>query len=133
MKKLFNKYKEIILYLLFGGLATVVSIGSFYYFANIVNITELIANILSWIITVAFAYVTNKLFVFNSRTHSFKELFREIISFFSARLLTLVLEEIILYVGIEWLQINNMIVKLFAQILVVLGNYVLSKLFIFKK
>jgi len=133
MKTLFDKYKEFILYVVFGGMATIVSIISFNYFANILLIKELIANIFSWVVTVAFAYVTNKLYVFKTKAKDLKDLFREIISFFSARLLTLLIEEVILYVGIDYLHIDNMLVKLAAQVLVVLGNYVLSKLFIFKK
>ena len=132
MSKLLNRYREFILYIIFGGLTTVVSLITFHLFVNIWGMNDLIGNIFSWILTVLFAYVTNKLFVFRSKADGIKGLYKEIISFFSARLLTLGIEEVLLFVGINLLHLNNMIVKLAAQVIVILLNYVLSKLFIFK-
>ncbi|MBR3227236.1 MAG: GtrA family protein [Erysipelotrichaceae bacterium] len=133
IKELFNKYKEVISYLFFGGCTFVVSIASFYVLNRVMLLNEHIANVISWILAVTFAYITNKIFVFNSKTRDFKGLTKEIISFFSARLLTLGMEEIILFVGVNLMNVDTMLVKIVGQIVVIISNYFLSKLFIFKK
>ena len=97
------------------------------------NIYEQIANILSWIICVIFTYFTNRTFVFQSKVRGIKNIFKEFKDFVTARLLTLVMENAILFVMIDLLTINNMISKLFGQFVVIVSNYFLSKLWIFKK
>lgn len=133
IKELYIKYKEVINYLFFGGCTFLVSIISFYLFNKVLNLNEHVANVLSWILAVSFAYITNRKYVFESKTSDKKGLLKEIGSFVSARLLTLVMEEIILVVGVNLLHIDSMIVKVLAQIIVIVSNYFLSKLFIFKK
>lgn len=133
IKELYLKYKEVINYLFFGGCTFLVSIISFYLFNKVLAFNEHIANVISWILAVSFAYVTNKKYVFESKTEDKKDLLKEIGSFVSARLLTLVMEEIILVVGVNLLHIDSMIVKIVAQVIVIVSNYFLSKLFIFKK
>ena len=133
IKELYFKYKEVINYLFFGGCTFLVSIISFYLFNKVCGFNEHIANVISWILAVSFAYITNKKYVFESKTSEKKDLLREISSFVSARLLTLVMEEIILVVGVNLLHIDSMIVKIIAQVVVIVSNYFLSKLFIFKK
>ncbi len=133
IKELYFKYKEVINYLFFGGCTFLVSIISFYLFNKVCGFNEHIANVISWILAVSFAYITNKKYVFESKTNEKKDLLREIGSFVSARLLTLVMEEIILFIGVNLLHIDSMIVKIVAQVVVIVSNYFLSKLFIFKK
>ena len=133
IKELYFKYKEVINYLFFGGCTFLVSIISFYLFNKVCGFNEHIANVISWILAVSFAYITNKKYVFESKTSEKKDLLREISSFVSARLLTLVMEEIILVIGVNLLHIDSMIVKIIAQVVVIVSNYFLSKLFIFKK
>ncbi len=133
IKELYFKYKEVINYLFFGGCTFLVSIISFYLFNKVIGFNEHIANIISWILAVSFAYVTNKKYVFESKTSEKKDLLREIGSFVSARLLTLVMEELILLIGVNFMHIDSMIVKIVAQVIVIVSNYFLSKLFIFKK
>lgn len=133
IKELYLKHKEVINYLFFGGCTTVVSIGSFYLFNKVLGLNEHIANVLSWIFAVLFAYITNKKFVFDSKVNDTKGILKEVVSFFGARLLTLGIEEVILFVGSNLLHIDPMIVKIVAQVIVVLSNYFLSKLFVFKK
>ena len=133
LKELYFKYKEVINYLFFGGCTFLVSIISFYLFNKVCGFNEHIANVISWILAVSFAYITNKKYVFESKTNEKKDLLREIGSFVSARLLTLVMEEIILFIGVNLLHIDSMIVKIVAQVVVIVSNYFLSKLFIFKK
>ena len=126
----YEKHKEVLLYIFFGGLATVVSIGTFLLFDAVMN--ELIANVLSWVITVGFAYWTNRTWVFRSGVRG-KDVWKEMTTFYTGRLLTLGLEELILLVFATILRWNAAVVKIAAQILVLIGNYIISKLLIFRK
>ena len=136
---LYKKYDEMINYLIVGGLTTVVSLGTYYFcvytFLNPNNAFQLhIANIISWISCVTFAYFTNRIFVFKSkRTDKLKEA----ISFFAARLATLGLEMLIMFVFVTALGLNSnlwvIVWTLVSQVIIIIGNYVLSKLLVFKK
>ena len=126
----YEKHKELLLYVFFGGLATVVSIGTFVLFDLVMN--ELVANVLSWIITVGFAYWTNRTWVFRSQVQG-KGVWKELTTFYTGRLLTLGLEEVILLVFATILHWNATVVKIAAQVLVLVGNYIISKLLIFRK
>lgn len=129
----YKKYKEILLYLFFGGLAFIISIAS-YAFANIeLGMNELIANVVSWILAVLFAFITNRIWVFQAPTKTTGEFIKQITSFFAGRIATFVVEEVILLVFITWLGFNSIGVKVVAQIVVIVLNYVISKLVIFKK
>lgn len=132
---LYKKYKEIINYLIVGVLTTVISLLVYYIcvytFLNPNNKLELqIANVLSWIAGVTFAYFTNRKYVFESTN---KNKLKEATSFVSSRITTLLLDMLIMWLGVTILKFNDKIVKLISQVLVVVGNYVLSKLFVFKK
>ena len=133
IKRLLIKYREQLLYLVFGGLTTLVSIGSYFLFVTVLGINALIGNIFSWILAVLFAYVTNRKWVFNSTVSSKKEILKEMASFFAARLLTLGIEELMLFVFINLLGLNSLVVKIGAQIVIVILNYVFSKLIVFRK
>lgn len=133
IRELFIKYKEAILYIVFGGFTTVVNIVVFWGGTRLLHTTSTTANIWANILAILFAYITNKIWVFESKTETFKEFLREIVSFFTARAVTFVLDLAIVYVGVEMLQLPDMIVKVFSTVLVILLNYVFSKLFIFKK
>lgn len=133
IKDLYLKYKEVINYLFFGGCTTLVSILTFYIFNKILGLNEHIANVISWILAVLFAFITNKKYVFESKVKDTKGLLKEIISFFGARLLTLGIEEVILFVGSNLLHIDPLIVKVIGQVVVIVSNYFLSKIFVFKK
>ena len=128
----YNKYKEVLLYLLFGGLTTIVNILTFYIFRKL-NVELYISNIIAWIISVLFAFITNKLFVFESKNKTKTENIKEITSFFGFRLLSLVFDMGSMFLLINILKINDLLSKIFANILVVILNYIFSKLFIFKK
>lgn len=131
-KQFFQKHRELILYLFFGGCTTVVSIGSFALFDVILGIHELIANIFSWLLAVGFAYVTNRRWVFCSQARG-RALWAEGFSFYGGRLLTLGLEEILLLVFVTWLGFGSIAMKLIAQAVVLVGNYIVSKFLIFRK
>ena len=130
IRKLFQKHRELILYVFFGGLATLVSIGTFLAFDRIMN--ELLANLLSWVITVGFAYWTNRTWVFCSQVRG-RGVWKEMLTFYAGRLATLGLEEAILLVFVTLLGWRAALVKIVAQVVVVVGNYIISKLLIFRK
>lgn len=147
IKKLLKKYEEIIRYIIFGVLTTVVSIVSFKVFDVVLGSNMyLITNVISWIIAVAFAYITNKLWVFNSKSFKSSVVIKELISFFGARLFSLGVEELGLWILIALLHFNNisftvfkwsvdgnLLSKFFMQFVVVVMNYIFSKFIIFTK
>ena len=139
LKELYKKYEEIINYLIIGGLTTVVSLAVKYALLFTVldakNAIELqIAVVISWICAVAFAYVTNRIIVFKSKS---KEIFKEIVGFVSSRLLTLGLEMLLMWFFVTLLKLNSdtwvIIWTIVCQVLVIVLNYVFSKLFVFRK
>ena len=128
----YNKYKEGLLYLFFGGCTTLVNILAFCLL-RFIKIGTYTSNIFAWIISVLFAFITNKLFVFESRKTGFLKTLKEGFSFFGFRILSLVFDMGIMYLMIDILNINEVISKIVANIFVIIINYVFSKLFIFKK
>ena len=135
MKELFNKYKEIIMYLIFGVLTTVISLIVYYALTYTIlnpnnSVYLQIANILSWVAGVLFAYFTNRKYVLESKNEN---KLKEFTSFVGARVTTLILDMLIMGVGVSLLHGNDKILKLISQVLVIVGNYVLSKLIVFKK
>ena len=128
----YQKHKAVLLYLFFGGLTTLISIGSFIAFDTVLDIHPLLANILSWVCAVSFAYVTNRIWVFSSKATG-KAAVQEGISFVSGRLLTLGFEELILLVFVQLMDFDSTLIKIVAQIVVLILNYVISKLFVFKQ
>ncbi|MDX5806752.1 GtrA family protein, partial [Clostridioides difficile] len=125
-------HKETILYLFFGAFTTLVTIVSYLFFTRVILFNFMVANALAWILAVLFAYVTNKFFVFESKRIEIKFLFKEFLSFVSFRLLSGVVEMLIMYVMIDLLFVNDVIVKIFTNIVVIVLNYLFSKMIIFK-
>ena len=134
IKGLYLEYKEIINYLIFGVLSTVVNFASYFIFAKLFHIDEVVSSGLSWFCAVLFAYITNKIFVFESKTKTVKEFIKEMMSFFACRVLSGILCDVGTFaLMVKVLNINDIIAKIVTQIMVVILNYVLSKLVIFKK
>ena len=132
---LIKKYEEVIRYLIIGVLTTVVSLIVYYgctlTFLDPKDALQLqIANIISWIISVAFAYITNRVFVFKSKS---KDILKEVISFTGARVVTLLMDMAIMFIFVTLLHLNDKIFKIVSQVLVIVTNYVISKLFVFKE
>lgn len=137
IKELIKKVctKEVILYIIFGVLTTIVSLVTYYIcvatFLNAENAIQLqIANVIAWIVSVAFAYITNRKFVFEV-TNTNK--FREATKFVTSRIATLLMDMLIMFLGVTILKLNNEIIKLLSQVIVIVANYVFSKIFVFKK
>lgn len=133
LKSLLVKYKEPILYLFFGGVTTLVNILVFYVCRRFLSLELGLANVIAWIIAVLVAFLTNKLFVFESKAMDMRTLIREGAKFFGARLATLIMETAFLYLTVQVLHWPEMLMKIIANILVIVANYVLSKLIIFKR
>ena len=130
MTRLYRKYREAINYLLWGFASFLFNMEIFYLLNRVWKINALTANITAWILCVIFVYITNRLFVFESRN---KNILTEFLKFIGARVGTLLLEELILFAGITILHHDELLVKLTGQIFVIGSNYVLSKLWIFRK
>ena len=132
-RKLWEFYRnhlEVINYLFIGGCTTIISILSYALFAKVCDLDLVVSNVLSWIIAVLFAYFTNRVIVFNSKN---KNYFKEFISFTGSRVITLVLDTLLMILFVKTLNINDMIAKVIVQVVVIIGNYLISKLLVFKK
>ncbi|MBR2823864.1 MAG: GtrA family protein [Clostridia bacterium] len=134
-KELYLKYREQINYLIVGGLTTAVSLATYWLSVNTVldpkqPLQLQAANVISWICAVAFAYFTNRRFVFRSREQN---RLKEAGKFVLSRLTTLGMEMIIMGLGVSVLGLPDKAVKLVAQFIIIIANYVLSKLLVFQK
>lgn len=134
MTGLIKKYGEIIRYLIIGGLTTLISLVVYYLLVYTVFNPDValelqITNVISWLVSVTFAYITNRKFVF--KTHE-KVTIKEALSFYLSRVSTLILEIVIMYLLVTVLKFNDKIIKILAQVLVIIFNYILSKFLVFK-
>lgn len=132
IKELYFKYKEQILYLFFGGVTFFVS-ALLIIILDAKGIIGIEARIISDGIAIIVAYITNKIWVFESKTNTLKDFLKELLSFLSARILTTLLSVLSAYVFVDKLNFNNLIVQFSTTIIVIVLNYIFSKLFIFKK
>ena len=134
IKKYYFKYKEIINYLICGGLSTVVNFVSYFVFARLLNIDEVISSGLSWVVAVIFAYIVYKIFVFESKTETKKALIKEFTSFIACRIISGIACDVGTFaLMVKVLHINDIVSKIVTQVMVVIVNYIFSKLIIFKK
>lgn len=133
IKELFEKYREMIMYLLFGGLTTVVSFSVYYIFNKPLGVSALLSNIISWVASVTFAFITNKLFVFDSKDRSVEKVAKEALPFYGCRLFSGFVETAFIWLTVDILGWSSMIMKLVVSVFVVIANYFFSKIFVFKK
>jgi putative flippase GtrA len=129
INEIYKKNKEVINYIIVGGLTTLVSIVSYWGFRFLIK-NYIILSIISWILAVTFAYVTNRKFVFESKS---KKIIEEVTKFFTYRLVTLGLEVGLMALFVSVIGMNDMLSKVILQVVVLVLNYVFSKLFIFKE
>ena len=130
---IYEAHLEGMRYLVFGAFTTLINIVTYSIFFYLFNISNAISNIIAWIIGVIFAYITNKIIVFDSKTETKNKLLKEISSFVTCRLLTLIVDELIMIITVDKLGFNGLIMKIIANIIVIILNFVLSKLIIFRK
>ena len=141
----YKAHKEVLLYLFFGGLTTVVSVIFFALPMNMLHIGKgkllgftidydvTIANIISWICAVTFAYITNRTWVFEDKAHGTGAVVRECAAFFAGRLFTLVVETLLLNVMTNTFKMQEIIAKIIVSVVTIVLNYFISKLLVFKK
>ena len=132
LEKLYTKYKEYIWYIIFGALTTLVSWASFYLSTHVFNFGVVPSNIISWVLSVAFAYFTNRKWVFESRACGLKNVALEALKFAGARVLTLVIETVFLWITVDEIGWNDMLMKIVISVVVLVLNYVFSKFMVFK-
>lgn len=131
--KLIKKYKSFVAYAIFGVFTTVVNVVTYNVCYYRVGIGNTLSNIVAWVLAVTFAYLTNKVWVFDSKSWKFETLKREIPTFVSCRLATGVLDLLIMFICVDVMGWHAMLMKLISNVLVIILNYVFSKLLIFKK
>ncbi len=124
-----TKYQELISYLIVGVLTTIVSIASYYIFRLFIN-SYIVCTIISWIIAIIFAYITNRLFVFKSKE---KNIIKEFVSFIISRLASLGIELLCMALFVDFLSIEDKVAKIIVQVFIIVLNYIFSKLFVFKR
>lgn len=133
IRRLFEKYQDKILYLVFGALTTAVNTGVYWFCAHPLGIPVLPGTMIAWFAAVVFAYLTNRRWVFSSEASTPKEYIREIVSFFLCRLGTGLLDWVLMFLLVSRLHLNDLAVKIGVNILVIILNYVASRLIIFRK
>ena len=134
IKNLWLRYKELFFYAVFGVGATVINIVSYRVLANTFGKKYfLIANIIAWILAFIFAFITNKLFVFESKSWEAQIAMKEFVGFLSARLATGILDTVLMWFFVSVISLDDTLSKVIINILVIIINYIASKFFIFKK
>jgi len=133
MRSLVEKYKDIIPYLFFGVCTTLVNVVVYWLMAHLFGTGVMVSTIVAWIAAVLFAYVTNRKWVFHSEANTRETIVKEIISFFGCRLATGFVDWGCMYLFVTVLHFNDVIIKFLANVLVIILNYVASKLIIFKR
>ena len=126
----FNKCREVLMYLVFGGLTTLVNIVAFFILRKL-SVSVYISNLIAWVVAVLFAFITNKLFVFESKDKS--KIGKELISFFGFRILSLGVDMGAMYLLLQVINTGEVFAKIIANVIVIILNYIFSKLFVFKK
>ena len=131
MRLLFDKYRDAIPYTFFGVCTTLVNIVTYWICAHFIGFDVMSSTVSAWIIAVLFAYLTNRKWVFNSKTKGFVDVIKEIILFFGCRLATGFIDWSIMFLFVKWLFLNDLIVKTCANVIVIILNYIASKFIIF--
>lgn len=133
IRALLRRHREIISYVFWGAMTTLVNYAAYFLLRNLLHIPLVTTNVIAWAVSVLFAYVSNKLFVFESKSWAWRVALRELWQMTASRLFSLGLETGILWLFVERLHCSEVVVKLCANVLVVVVNYVLSKFIIFRK
>ena len=127
-----ERFKEIILYLIFGVLTTAVNIVVYFICSRFLHLEVLSSNIIAWLLSVLFAYFTNRKFVFKSKAEEISTILKECINFFLGRLGTGILDTVIMFVSVDLLAFNDVVMKVLSNIIVIVLNYLISKLLVFR-
>lgn len=133
LRAIFKKHSHIICYGFFGVLTTLANIAVYWLMAHVLKLEILPSTIIAWIVAVLFAYLTNRTWVFHSGAQNGQAIIREAASFFLCRLSTGVVDWGLMLVCIEILNWNDLITKLIANVIVIILNYVFSKVIVFRR
>lgn len=133
LKELFHRYYDLIMYLVFGVMTTAVNYLVYLPCYNLLGISASVSNVISWVVSVAFAFLTNKPFVFRSHDWSPAVVWPELVKFVGCRIGSGVMETVILLITVDTLRWDGNFWKLITSVLVVVVNYVGSKLLVFRK
>ena len=133
IKKYCAKYRELILYVVFGVLTTLVNWVSYWLLADLLHVDYMAATFIAQVLSILFAYVTNRRWVFESKVRGVKGVALEMAKFFGARGASLVLDLAAMYLGVTLLRIDDKLMKLISNGIIIAANYVFSKLFVFNK
>ena len=133
IKELYDKYKDILFYGIFGVLTTLVNIVVYWLMAHVLTIKTVPSSVIAWVAAVLFAYLTNRKWVFHSDKHTAPAIAKEVVYFFLCRLATGVFDWVYMYVTVDCFRWNDLYMKFIANVIVIALNYVASKLVIFRK
>lgn len=133
IKALYQKYRELILYVFFGGLTTVVNFVSYAVFAKMLGVDEITSTVIAFVLSVIFAYLTNRKWVFQSRASGWRAIGYEVATFFGGRIFSGLLDVLIMYVFVTRLGFYDLLIKILSNILVIILNFIISKLIVFRK
>ncbi len=133
IKQLFTRYKHVIFYLFFGVCTTAVNVIVYWIAVHVFHMPVMAGTILAWLLAVLFAYTSNRKWVFHSEAMGVSEIWKELISFFACRLATGFVDWICMFIFVDIMDLNDVLIKFLANIVVIVLNYVASKLIIFKK
>lgn len=127
------KYKSIVLYGIFGVLTTVVNVVVYGLMAHICRLATVPSSVIAWIFAVAFAYITNRKWVFGSDNHTSSAVAGEVFRFFLCRLATGIIDWVFMYITVDLLILDDILMKIIANIIVIILNYAASKVLVFTK
>lgn len=133
IENLIKRYRMLISYGIFGVLTTAVNLGCYYICARTLAISVMISSLIAWVVGVIFAYITNRIWVFESRNNKREDILKEVFSFACGRGASEVIELVILFIFVSCLHYNDIIWKVISNIVVIIFNYFFSKFIVFRK
>ena len=133
IKAILVKYREAIMYLFFGGCTTLVNFAVYWFFTRPVDVGTVWASVLGWVLSVLFAYVTNRKWVFESTVQGVRAIFSEMVKFFAGRVATGVMDVAIMYLTVDLMGAPDMVMKILSNVLVIILNYFISKILVFRE
>ena len=131
LKEMMEKYKDIVPYAIFGILTTIINIVVYLFFAHILKKEVMLSTLAAWFLSVLFAYVTNRKWVFHSGVLTFSNIIREAVAFFICRLATGIADILIMFIFVNIFHFNDLFIKIISNIAVIILNYVASNWIIF--
>ena len=132
LRKLYDTYKNILSYIFFGVCTTLVNTVVYWFCAHILDLSIMLSTVSAWILAVLFAYITNRKWVFSSTAKTYDAIIKEVFSFFGCRLATGIVDWSCMFVFVDLLKLHDVTIKFLANMLVIVLNYIASKLIIFK-